>query len=568
MKTFSITTLGCRVNHYEAEQLATLLRRRGLVRASSPDRADLRIVHTCSVTTQAASKSRQSVRRATRLTVLNDTGPRRANSSCGSPEHPASGETNPEPVVCTVADIQNLSDTSSRPIAPSDAAEQSRSATRGRPRVIVTGCWATSDPKEAAALRGVDAVLGHHQDVDRELTHLLTQWEAEERASTAPTSRPLEHAGPTTPEPNLNDEWMMQQAGTRAGSITFANEPHARWEVNAKLECDEDPRDERNEVAARRAGTTSLPQLADRQSTHQRAFLKVQDGCDAHCTYCIIPRLRPTLWSKPVDDAVAEATRLTDAGHAEIVLTGIFLGAYGQPTALRRRQPGPTAGPLGQLVEALCTRVPRLRRLRLSSLEPGDVTPDLIRRLGRFAQVVPHFHLPLQSGSDVVLRRMNRQYTRTDFLDLVAQLHTAFVRPAITTDIITGFPGETDDEFARTLDVVDRVRFIRVHAFSYSARPGTAAARRTRDTVPAQVANARIHALQSRAAGHSLAFRRQFVNQTVRVLIEQGGDHGRCERYFDVHLDRGGYVPGTEVEARVDQVTPDATRAAVVGVLR
>jgi threonylcarbamoyladenosine tRNA methylthiotransferase MtaB len=226
---------------------------------------------------------------------------------------------------------------------------------------------------------------------------------------------------------------------------------------------------------------TSLPQLDARQTGHQRAFLKVQDGCDAHCTYCIIPNLRPRLWSRPVDDAVDEARRLVDAGHVELVLTGIFLGAYAQPTALHRRQTPDARRGLGRLIEALCTRVPGLRRLRLSSMEPGDITDDLLAVLRSHEQVVPHFHLPLQSGSDAILRRMNRQYGRDDFLRMVRRLTDAFDRPAITTDIIVGFPGETDDEFAATLDVVDRVRFIHTHAFSYSPRPGTAAARWARD---------------------------------------------------------------------------------------
>src|SRR5205814_1267966 len=146
-----------------------------------------------------------------------------------------------------------------------------------------------------------------------------------------------------------------------------------------------------------------------------------------------IPQLRPRLWSKPIDEAVAEARRLVAAGHVEVVLTGIFLGAYAQPTALRRRQ---TVGPdraLGGLVDALCTSVRGLRRLRLSSMEPGDLTPELLAVLKSHPQVVPHFHLPLQSGSDKILRRMNRQYARDDFLRMVDRLNAAFDRPAITT---------------------------------------------------------------------------------------------------------------------------------------
>jgi threonylcarbamoyladenosine tRNA methylthiotransferase MtaB len=315
-------------------------------------------------------------------------------------------------------------------------------------------------------------------------------------------------------------------------------------------------------------GTISLPLLASRQAHHQRALLKVQDGCDAHCSYCIIPQLRAHLWSKPVDDAVHEAHDLVDAGHVEIVLTGIFLGAYGHSTALRRRHRGQDApAALAHLIDALCHRVRGLRRLRLSSLEPGDLTSDLLRVLKSHPQVVPHLHLPLQSGSDVLLRRMNRQYTRDEFLHLLDTVNAAFDRPALTTDIIVGFPGETDREFQQTLDVVDRARFIHIHAFSYSPRPRTAAARWTRQCVRGPVVNQRIETLRQRAEQHSFAFRQQFLGGEVEVLTERpsasdtdiaGYQHGRCERYFSVHF-KSPRSPGKLAKLRIDRVTPHRT---------
>jgi threonylcarbamoyladenosine tRNA methylthiotransferase MtaB len=564
MKTFSITTLGCRVNHYESEQLATLLRGRGLVQAP-PGQGDVRVVHTCSVTVQAASKSRQSVRRATRLAVLPSTA---VGGSCADDE----GVTDP---IAAVAQATGLS-LSGEPSVPNDIVETAR-----RAKVIVTGCWATSHPEEAAALRGVDAVLGHHQDVDQELSRLLTQWQTEAERPGLPTSpgcvaaESQTHAGSTLPKPILNDGWMIQQAGTSAGLITSANEPHVGFEVNGKLEGDENPCEEVHEVGASRTarlrGMTTLPQLGERQTGHQRAFLKVQDGCDAHCTYCIIPQLRPRLWSKSIDDAVDEARRLVDAGHVEIVLTGIFLGAYGQPTALRRRQSMSAAEPLGRLVEALCARVSGLGRLRLSSLEPGDLTEDLLKVLKGSPRVVPHFHLPLQSGSDRLLRRMNRQYGREDFLELAERVKEAFDRPAITTDIIVGFPGENDEEFERTVEVVRRVGFLHIHAFSYSLRPKTAAARWTKEHVRGPIVNERIERLGAMAMESSRAFRESFVGETVEVLVERasseeremelmaGYQHGRCERYFAVHFQSEGLPPGTLARVRVDRVTPTRT---------
>ena len=360
----------------------------------------------------------------------------------------------------------------------------------------------------------------------------------------------------------------MTQAGTPAGVRTDGSKAETSEKVNLQiyaLSVDPRPKIPR--------GTTSLPLLGERQTGRQRAFLKVQDGCDAHCTYCIIPRLRPTPWSKPVDDAVEEARRLVAAGHVEIVLTGVFLGAYGQTTALRRRR-APGSEPLAQLVRSLCTCVPGLRRLRLSSLEPGDLTAELVEVLRDHPQVVPHFHLPLQSGSDALLRRMNRQYTRCDFLRMIDRVRDAFDRPALTTDVIVGFPGESDNEFARTLEVVDGAGFIHVHAFSFSPRPGTAAARWTDNFVRGPVVNERIGLLRRRAADHSLAFRRQFVGETAEVLVEQdqsrikAGPHGRCERYFDVQFDHADVRPGDFVRVRVDEVSPDHTRGTCLSVER
>ncbi len=468
MRTFSITILGCRVNHYESEQIAQVLRSRGLAQVEAPA-GDVRVIHTCSVTSQAAKGSRQAVRKATRLKVL-------------------------QPVSAGPA-LEDLIDTDAR--------------------VIVTGCWATSDRAAAEQMPGVDAVITHHDDVNERLTSLLDAWCSGDAHSDAP----------------------MGDAGVAATTSR---------------------------------GLATLPLLHDHQAAHQRAFLKVQDGCDAHCTYCIIPQLRPQLWSKTPDDAVAEAQALVNAGHKEIVLTGIFLGAYGQPTALRRRQPQSTGKPIADLIDALCTRVRGLRRLRLSSLEPGDLDETLLGALRRHAQVVPHFHLPLQAGSDNVLRKMNRQYDRTQFLDMVAMVYESFDRPAITTDIIAGFPGEADDDFAQTLDVVDRVRFIHTHAFPYSSRPKTAAARWTKQFVDSKVAGERIKVLHDRAADHSYQFRQQFVGETVALLVERGTPdssalrHGRCERYFEVHFESADVKTGDEVAVRIDSVTPTRTHGSVV----
>jgi threonylcarbamoyladenosine tRNA methylthiotransferase MtaB len=366
---------------------------------------------------------------------------------------------------------------------------------------------------------GVTAVMTHRDNISQKLTDLMQQWGEDDNA-VSPEPAPIAR----TPAPPA------------VGSV----------------------------------GATTLPLLGESQTSHQRAFLKIQDGCDAFCTYCIIPTLRSVLWSKPIDDAVNEARRLVDAGHVEIVLTGIFLGAYGHATALRRRQGAGESSPLARLIEALCTRVPGLRRLRLSSLEPGDLNDELFTSLRAHRQVVPHLHLPLQSGSDVLLRRMNRQYTRDDYLRLLDRVAAGWDRVALTTDIIVGFPGESDLCFAQTLDIVNRARFIHIHAFPFSPRPGTAAARWHRDLVHGTVVAKRLAELSRLAARHSHQFRAGFVGQTVEVLTERNRAadssqmrHGRCERYFDVRFQAPAIGPGDLVTVRIERATPTETFGVV-----
>jgi threonylcarbamoyladenosine tRNA methylthiotransferase MtaB len=474
MKSFWIQTLGCKVNHYESEQFAADLRRRGYRPAQDAASADVRLLNTCSVTAEAASKSRSAARRLGKLSSAS-------------------------------ADLASCAD---------------------KPTVIVAGCWATSDPDDARAIGGVDAVIGHHQDAAAEMDRIFGP-----EISTA-----SDFAGPTP----------------RTG----------RNSSDHPLKTD-------------RPGTHSLPLLDEHQSGRQRGVLKVQDGCDAHCTYCIIPTLRQSLWSKPIDRAVAEAQRLVDSGHLELVLTGIFLGAYGQPTALRRNQPPIAQGHLAELIDALCTRVTGLLRLRLSSLEPGDLTADLLATLVRHRAVVPHFHLPLQSGSDSVLRRMNRQYRRDDFLEMVARVRVAFDRPALTSDVVVGFPGETDADFHQTMDVVAAGGFIHVHAFPYSPRRGTAATR-LRGRPHGNVVQQRLSELRHVAEAQSIAYRQSFIGQELAVLVEEPAKnavatdqirHGRCDRYFDVFFE-GEARPGDLARVRIDRIRGSRTLGTLIEIER
>lgn len=299
MKTFSVQTLGCRVNQYEGEQLAELLRARGLVPAAAAEPADLRVVHTCSVTVQAASKSRQAVRRATRLPVV-------GRESAGEPplddapcdncqSHASTGHASFDLATggrSTALPTLANRDPSTLPAAAPPLGDLSRA------RVIVTGCCATSDPQEAASRPGVDAVLGHRgDDVAAELDRLLSRWQDDARPA-----QPIQALRGPPLEPAADDGWI-NEAGTPAGELTRISKSRIAAPVN-----EIPPAVYAGGAAVRapvgapaKAGFAALSVLSQRrQDGRQRAFLKVQDGCDAHCTYCIIPKLRPRLWSKPV----------------------------------------------------------------------------------------------------------------------------------------------------------------------------------------------------------------------------------------------------------------------------
>ena len=286
---------------------------------------------------------------------------------------------------------------------------------------------------------------------------------------------------------------------------------------------------------------------------HTRAFLKVQDGCDGYCSYCIIPKTRPRLWSKAPAAALQEAQSLVAAGHREIVVTGIFLGAYGQESVRRRNHKRLETDKLAGLLEKMA-RIPGLARIRLSSLEPRDVTPRLLDVFCEHRNIMPHMHLSLQSGSNRVLNRMRRQYTAEEFGETAELVKGHLDRPAITTDIIVGFPGETDADFEQTAALATEVGFAKMHVFSFSPREGTAAAR-MQDVVDKRVTKERSRILRQLDKNLGWKFHEQFVGQTAVVLLENNDGYpaGRSERYFTVRLENGcpGYQKNDLVKVRL-----------------
>lgn len=305
-------------------------------------------------------------------------------------------------------------------------------------------------------------------------------------------------------------------------------------------------------------GANAALKLSKRQTLSSyvgqtRAFLKIQDGCDGYCTYCIVPQARPKITSKPAEIVLAEAQDLAKAGHKEIVLTGIFLGAYGQNTVRRGKWESKQKDCLAGLLVKLA-QLPELKRVRLSSLEPADVTAKLLEVLSERSTIMPHLHLPLQSGSASILKKMCRQYTIDDFRKTIEAVKSHLDRPAITTDIIVGFPGETDADFAATVEMAKEVGFAKMHVFSFSPRKGTAA-EKMEPKVNNEIIKERSSFLQKLDKQLAQKFRSQFTGEKVGIIIEDEKKKiGRCERYFEVQMHGPEKVrKGDLIYGRIDE---------------
>lgn len=271
-------------------------------------------------------------------------------------------------------------------------------------------------------------------------------------------------------------------------------------------------------------GVTALPDGIARFDGHQRAFVKVQDGCILHCAFCIIPSVRPGLRSRPVEAIASEVERLVAGGRQEIVLTGIHLGHYGIDLSKGRRRDDWQR--LWHLLARL-DKIPGDFRIRLSSLEAAEARDVLIEAMARSPRVVPHLHLCLQSGSDRILRLMKRRYSAAGFVERCRRIRQALDLPALTTDIIVGFPGETEADFEATCAVARAVGFAKIHIFSYSPRRGTPAATFP-DPVPAPVIAARRERLLFLESELTARYHHQLIGKEIDVLVE-GQDSRRPE---------------------------------------
>ncbi len=418
-----LDTIGCRLNQAEIEQMARQFRAQGHSLVAQPAEADLVVVNTCAVTTEAAADSRQKIRQAARA---------------------------------------------------------------GAGEVVVTGCWSSLQPAQAAELPGVRRVI--------------------------PNER--------------KDHLVAEVLGLPAEG--FDLEPLAR---------------------------EALPGL--RQRT--RAFIKVQDGCDNACTFCITTVARGAGRSRPIPDVLADIRAALLGGTQEVVLTGVHLGSWGHDLGDN----------LSTLLRAILsdTDTPRLR---LSSLEPWDLDPPFFA-LWENSRLLPHLHLPLQSGSATVLKRMLRKTTPRSFRQLAQAARAAIPDVAITTDVIAGFPGETEAEFNETLDFIREIEFAGGHVFTYSSRPGTPAAR-MKNHLPGEVKKARSAHLRTLFGELSQAYRQQFIGQTLPVLWEATSEldewgwqmEGLTGNYLRVSAHAASPRWNVVDQVKLTRLTPDGLMGEIV----
>lgn len=354
------------------------------------------------------------------------------------------------------ADIYIVNTCSVTSIADRKSRQMLHKAKKNNPDAIVVavGCYVQTGTEDILKDEGIDLAIGNNKKKD--LVTILEQF--------------LKEKGMHTEDKTLHDTTII--------------------DINHTKEYEE----------------MTLEQTAE----HTRAYIKIQDGCNQFCTYCIIPYARGRVRSRKKEDIISEIKGLVKRGYKEVVLTGIHISSYGTDFG--------QAGLL-DLVRSI-QEIEGLQRIRLGSLEPRIVTEEFAVGLSKLSKVCPHFHLSLQSGSLNTLKRMNRHYTPGEYLKGVEELRKAFINPAITTDVIVGFPGETEDEFEETREFLENIRLYEMHIFKYSIRKGTIAAKMP-DQVPDQIKAKRSDILLEMEERLSREYREIYIGKEVAVLFEE-----------------------------------------------
>jgi threonylcarbamoyladenosine tRNA methylthiotransferase MtaB len=442
--SFAVKFLGCKVSQADA-----MIARRALLAAghteAAEDEAELHVINTCCITSEAEAKSRQAVRRSL----------------------------------------------------------------RSADRVLVAGCAVNLNGAQFAEIdERIGAFVGTAEEV------------AGAMAAGLGACADLEHDVPARRSPAANRAGAggrTSPAGTRAPS-----------------------------------GGPTAPAQSDRT----RGFIKIQDGCDCHCAYCIIPTVRGSARSRPAQAVLDEARRRVEQGQPEMVLTGISVGDYRDP------QQGLE---LGELMVAVA-RVPGVERVRLSSVEVIHVKDSLLEALATEPKVCPHLHVPMQSGDDEVLKAMGRHYTADEYLGAIATLKKAVPHVNVTTDVIVGFPTETEDAFGRTLEAVEAANITRVHTFSYSPRPGTQA-EQLGDRIPPQEKKRRSQTLRGLSEVRSRHHRNAKLGASERVLVDKTADtqcSGYTTDYTRCYLPAGAAGRGELIDVRCEELQADGIRCGAI----
>ncbi len=395
-------------------------------------------------------------------------------------------------------------------------------------QIVVTGCYAQRAPEEVAALPGVSQVIGNSHK--HQLAELALGLQTSD-----PRQRPAQSA--FVPLARLTAD--VQSSRSEARTPIFVSDIFAHTELQAAP-------------------------VFDAANERTRPNLKVQDGCDNRCSFCVIPSVRGRSRSLELIQIIREVEALVSAGYREVVISGINLGRWGrdldvnpQPSAPAKtgQRPG-----FEDLVRAILSET-RLQKLRISSVEPMDWSDELIHLMATSSRIAKHAHVPLQSGSDAVLRRMHRKYRPWHYLEKIEKIRSAMPTAAIGADVMAGFPGETDTEFAETCRLVEDLPLTYLHVFTYSARPGTPAAAMG-NHVPVHTARERNRILRDLASRKKLAFMNGFAGQLIDAITLNVSGKGPAGEYTEGLTDNylpirvpGRHVANRWIQTRVERVS-------------
>jgi threonylcarbamoyladenosine tRNA methylthiotransferase MtaB len=506
--SFYVENFGCRATQADGAAIEEQLRHRGLHRAVAPEHAELVVLNTCTVTAAADQDARAAIRRINR-----------ENPGC---------------------------------------------------RILVTGCYAQRAPEELAALPGVTWVIGNshkHQLVEIAAPAICNSGSRTDRAS------------PVTEVKENRESANSARPGDAALSSRW-EEPNSVRERSAPglVPLSTFASDQRELVTENRIFVSDIfahtellaAPVFDAANERTRPNLKVQDGCDNRCSFCVIPYVRGQSRSLRLEEALRQVSALVQAGYREVVISGINLGRWGRdlvtwPEAGQSRVVGASGLGLAtgkarvfgfvDLIRAVLAGT-SVEKLRISSVEPMDWTDELIHCMADSPRVAKHAHVPMQSGSDAVLRRMHRKYRPWHYREKIEKIRAALPAAAIGADVMVGFPGETEAEFEETRRMIEELSFTYLHVFTYSPRPGTPAAAMP-NQVPIGVARERNHILRELAAEKKLAFMRSFIGRTVDAItlniFEGESTEALTDNYLKLQL-KGRHEANHWLSARVDGV--------------